>query len=82
MPESSLLTVEGWGHTSTFLSLCADQVVSRYLLTRATPPEGTTCAQDVGPFEAAGAQGAGARLRARERARAEAISEMTLPAER
>ena len=79
MPGSSLLTVEGWGHTSTFLSLCADRAVSRYLLSRATPPEGTTCAQDVGPFEA---QGAGARLRGRQRARAEAISEMTLPAER
>ena len=82
MPGSSLLTVEGWGHTSTFLSLCADQVVSRYLLTGATPPDGTTCAQDVGPFEAAGAQEAGARLSGREKARAEAISEIAQPAER
>lgn len=27
-----LLTVAGWGHTSLFLSSCADAYVSRYLL--------------------------------------------------
>ena len=27
LPNSSLLTVEGWGHTSLFLSRCADRVV-------------------------------------------------------
>lgn len=78
LPDSSLLTVEGWGHTSALLSLCADETVSRYLLYGVTPPEGATCAQDVEPFETveAAAPGSGLRLRARQRARAEAISEM------
>ena len=84
LPDSSLLTVEGWGHTSPLLSLCADQTVSRYLLDKTTPPEGTTCAQDVGPFEsvAAAAPGSGLKLRARQRARAEAMSEIVPPAAR
>ena len=32
-----LLTVAGWGHTSLFLSSCADAYVSRYLLTGRVP---------------------------------------------
>ena len=50
LPNSSLLTVEGWGHTSLFLSACADAAVSDYLLTRVPPADGTVCAQDFGPF--------------------------------
>ena len=71
--------MHGWGHVSLFLSQCADATVSRYLLYGVTPPEGATCAQDVEPFETveAAAPGSGLRLRARQRARAEAISEMT-----
>jgi pimeloyl-ACP methyl ester carboxylesterase len=50
LPRSALLSVHGWGHVSLFLSQCADATVSRYLLTVATPPPGTTCEQDVMPF--------------------------------
>jgi TAP-like protein len=47
---NSLLTVEAWGHTSLFLSACADAAVSEYLLTRVPPPDGTVCSQDFDPF--------------------------------
>jgi hypothetical protein len=50
LPRSALLTVEGWGHTSLFLSACADQTIARYLLIGATPDRGATCRQDVVPF--------------------------------
>jgi hypothetical protein len=50
LPRSALLTVEGWGHTSLFLSACADQTISRYLIALATPGPGATCRQDVVPF--------------------------------
>jgi pimeloyl-ACP methyl ester carboxylesterase len=50
LPNSRLLTVHGWGHTSLFLSQCADQIVSTYLLTSAVPAPGTTCDQDFTPF--------------------------------
>ncbi len=51
LPNSSLLTVAGWGHTSLFLSACADDAVNAYLLDGTTPPEGTVCTQDIGPFD-------------------------------
>lgn len=50
LPGSRLLTVDGWGHTSLFISQCADQAVSTYLLTSATPPAGTVCPVDSVPF--------------------------------
>ncbi len=50
LPSSSLLTVHGWGHTSLFLSSCADDRIARYLVEVATPPDGTTCEQDHVPF--------------------------------
>ena len=50
LPSSALLTVHGWGHTSLFLSACADQVIPRYLVDRQTPKAGTVCEQDVVPF--------------------------------
>jgi pimeloyl-ACP methyl ester carboxylesterase len=50
LPNSALLTVHGWGHTSLFLSQCADAAVSRYLLETVTPAPGTVCEQDVVPF--------------------------------
>ncbi|MDP9294883.1 MAG: alpha/beta hydrolase [Actinomycetota bacterium] len=50
MPRSSLLTVHGWGHTSLFLSQCADAAIARYLIDEATPPPGATCEQDAVPF--------------------------------
>jgi pimeloyl-ACP methyl ester carboxylesterase len=50
LPDSALLTVHGWGHTSLFLSACADEAITRYLVDRQTPLPGTTCEQDVVPF--------------------------------
>ncbi len=50
LPNSRLLTVHGWGHATLFLSQCADQAVSNYLLDGTLPPEGTICYQDYVPF--------------------------------
>jgi pimeloyl-ACP methyl ester carboxylesterase len=50
LPSSRLLTVSAWGHVSVFLSQCADQAVSRYLLDGTLPPEGAVCNQDFRPF--------------------------------
>ena len=50
LPRSALLTVHAWGHTSLFLSQCADATIARYLIHVATPPPGATCRQDVVPF--------------------------------
>jgi pimeloyl-ACP methyl ester carboxylesterase len=50
LPNSSLLTLHAWGHTSLFLSNCATLCEMRYLLTGVTPPAGTVCEQDVVPF--------------------------------
>jgi hypothetical protein len=50
LPNSHLLTVEGWGHTTRFLSLCAKRIVSDYLLRGALPDEDSTCQQDSPPF--------------------------------
>ncbi|GAB4200343.1 MAG: alpha/beta hydrolase [Roseiflexaceae bacterium] len=50
LPNSALLTVEGWAHTSLFLSQCADAAISRYLVEGVPPASGTVCTQDVTPF--------------------------------
>ena len=50
LPNSALLTVAGWGHTSLFLSACADNAIARYLIDVATPAAGTVCNQDHVPF--------------------------------
>lgn len=50
LPNSELLTVKGWGHTTLFLSFCADAIVGEYFMTGAVPPPGTTCTQDFSPF--------------------------------
>ena len=50
LPNSALLTVHGWGHTSLFISQCADTVIARYLIGVATPAPGTVCEQDRVPF--------------------------------
>jgi pimeloyl-ACP methyl ester carboxylesterase len=50
LPNSRLLTVHGWGHTSLFLSSCADEVQTRYLVDLALPDVGTVCEQDHVPF--------------------------------
>jgi pimeloyl-ACP methyl ester carboxylesterase len=57
LPNSRLLTLAGWGHTSLFSSACIDAHVSTYLLTSRVPPKGTVCQPDVVPFaEPAAAQ--------------------------
>jgi pimeloyl-ACP methyl ester carboxylesterase len=50
LPHSALLTLKAWGHTSLFLSSCADTTIARYLLDLQTPPRRTVCRQDVVPF--------------------------------
>ena len=50
LPNSRLLTVHGWGHTSLFISQCADQVQTRYLVDLQLPAVGTVCEQDHVPF--------------------------------
>ena len=77
LPNSSLLTVEGWGHTSLFLSRCADRVVSRYLLT-GRARDGVVCSQDFDPFLGVQAFAADAELQARHEARKEVMSEVAL----
>ncbi|MGH2529304.1 MAG: alpha/beta hydrolase, partial [Actinomycetota bacterium] len=52
LPNSALLTLHGWGHTSLFLSGCVDATASAYLLSVTVPDPGTVCAQDVVPFTA------------------------------
>jgi pimeloyl-ACP methyl ester carboxylesterase len=50
LPNSALLTLHAWGHTSLFLSACADEAIARYLIDLQTPAPGTVCQQDVVPF--------------------------------
>jgi hypothetical protein len=50
LPNSRLLTVHAWGHTSLFRSLYADEVAADYLVNLVLPPEGTVCEQDHVPF--------------------------------
>ena len=50
LPNSALLTLNGWGHTSLFLSQCVDVAIARYLVDVATPAPGTACEQDFVPF--------------------------------
>lgn len=49
-PRSSVLTVEGYGHTILGKSTCADDIVTRYLVDGVTPGPTATCQQDVAPF--------------------------------
>jgi pimeloyl-ACP methyl ester carboxylesterase len=50
LPNSRLLTVEGWGHATPLLSACAEEVKAAYLLTRTVPDADVVCAQDIDPF--------------------------------
>ncbi|WP_444996749.1 alpha/beta hydrolase [Aliikangiella sp. IMCC44359] len=57
MPNSRLLTVEAWGHTTPFLSACADSIVSNYLLTGELPEaKNTICQPNSVPFETTNVQ--------------------------
>jgi pimeloyl-ACP methyl ester carboxylesterase len=51
LPNSRLLSLNGWGHVSLFLSQCADEAVADYLLDGTLPAEGTVCHQDLTPFQ-------------------------------
>jgi pimeloyl-ACP methyl ester carboxylesterase len=50
LPNSALLTVDAWGHTSLFTSACADAAIAAYLISVATPAPGTVCDQDLVPW--------------------------------
>jgi hypothetical protein len=50
LPRGRLLTVQGWGHTSLFISSCAAGHIATYLLTGKAPPERTVCGVDEIPF--------------------------------
>ncbi len=52
LPNSRLLTVDGWGHTTLFLSKCATQAESDYLVYGILPEDGKVCTQDLAPFPA------------------------------
>ena len=80
LPNSSLLTVNGWAHTSLFLSACADEAIAAYLIRVKTPRPGTVCNQDLVPFVDfgvptldVGRAGASADQGAERQARAELI---------
>ena len=62
LPNSRLLTVHAWGHTSLFLSTCATNAIAHYLLTTQVPPRGTVCNADVTPFARAERASPNARL--------------------
>jgi pimeloyl-ACP methyl ester carboxylesterase len=51
LPNSGLLLVEGWGHTTLGLSGCASFFSEQYLITQQLPPPGLVCPQDFNPFE-------------------------------
>ena len=50
LPGARLLTLHAWGHTSGFLSSCADEAIARYLIDGTLPAVGTVCEQDDVPF--------------------------------
>ncbi|RYF99482.1 MAG: alpha/beta fold hydrolase, partial [Chitinophagaceae bacterium] len=51
LPNSRLVTVVGWGHTTPGLSLCADQITANYLLKGDVPEKDTICHQGFSPFD-------------------------------
>ncbi|PSL01554.1 alpha/beta hydrolase family protein [Haloactinopolyspora alba] len=55
-PDARTMTVEGYGHTVLGKSRCADRVISNYLVRLDAPADGSTCGQDVPPFQAPGAR--------------------------
>ncbi|MFC9692214.1 alpha/beta hydrolase [Kribbella sp. NPDC056951] len=51
-PDARMVTIEGWGHsTSLGGSVCADQLLTKYLTTLQAPADGSTCQQDRKPFD-------------------------------
>ena len=52
LPNSRLLTVHAWGHSTLGKSLCANNVIARYLNDLVLPASGTVCEQEIVPFTA------------------------------
>jgi pimeloyl-ACP methyl ester carboxylesterase len=50
LPTSSLITVNGWGHTAMFSSRCVRNHIVSYLVSGVTPGSDAVCAQDFVPF--------------------------------
>lgn len=50
LARTRLLTIDGFGHTSSGESACATQAVTAYLTTGQLPPPGTVCQPDTRPF--------------------------------
>jgi pimeloyl-ACP methyl ester carboxylesterase len=50
LPNSRLLTLNGWGHPALPKSTCIATHIDRYLVTGTLPPPGTTCQPDQQPF--------------------------------
>ena len=50
MPNSHLLTIDGWGHGSLFLSQCVDETIHHFFVEGVLPDSEKTCRQDVVPF--------------------------------
>jgi pimeloyl-ACP methyl ester carboxylesterase len=51
-PASRMLTLDGWGHTTTGKSACVDAAVAAYLVAGDPPQDGAVCASDAVPFPA------------------------------
>jgi hypothetical protein len=55
LARARLLTVDGYGHTELDNpSACANNHASRYLIAKTLPAKGTSCKQDLVPFEPVG----------------------------
>jgi pimeloyl-ACP methyl ester carboxylesterase len=68
LPNSRLVTLDGWGHVSLFFSQGLDAAVADYLLDKTLPEVGTVYEQDLVPFKDFGstmAAGSAAQFRAR-----------------
>jgi hypothetical protein len=50
LPNSRLLTLNGWGHTSLGRSTCIDRYITGYLVNLTLPPAGTVCQSNQLPF--------------------------------
>jgi hypothetical protein len=81
LPNSRLLTLHAWGHTSLLLSECATQIVGAYLVTGVTPPPGVVCPQDVVPFTAPSVSATDSQLELRRNVRGQLIPEYSLRAD-
>ncbi len=57
LPNSGLLLVDGWGHTTLGISGCASFFSEQYLVTQQLPPPGLVCPQDFNPFDLFGGPG-------------------------